>query len=431
MKPSPFQILWLVLGAGVAAGALLVAGTRTPSGAPSPFGFPQIVLAQTLAALPLAWVAAAALGEVLPALRYRILVPFWAGIALLLAWLTWRYGDRLGPRLDQNHLGAGVRLLVRVLWCQLLTFPWALVAVGWTSGEGDHDRTPAMVPSVLAKRALLLTGVLLAAVAPPLAYINYLAAQKLAAANQALDLGNVVRAMEPLAGLSDLDWHDPAVRFPNGQVETPADALQLARELIAEAHRQIEHFESQTGGTPREQALRRMAIARTWLRLNRPELARTALEPLLDVQPGAVVLAARARQEEGQWTSAINGYRKAVEMLERANSEDPAVQENYWTAYTQMAFCYRELRDFNAAERAYQEALEKLPQREAALRFQLGRHYQLAGRPADAQAQWLRAVQLAPTEFQREVERLSLEQAQGESPGCLVGRWPGIGSGED
>ena len=92
-------------------------------------------------------------------------------------------------------------------------------------------------------------------------------------------------------------------------------------------------------------------------------------------------------------------------------------------AYNGLAFNARETKAYRQAEEAYLEALEKVPQARAHFHFQLGRHYQARGRPADAAYHLETAVSLDPATYAEQARPL-LATMSNQTPGCLLRGWP-------
>jgi len=105
----------------------------------------------------------------------------------------------------------------------------------------------------------------------------------------------------------------------------------------------------------------------------------------------------------------------------RAGGATAAVVSARVKAYNGLAFSARERKAFAEAEAAYVEALEKVPAARAHFHFQLGRHYQAGGRPADALHHLETAVQLDPA--YAEPARPLTETLHSQTPGCLLRAW--------
>ena len=85
-----------------------------------------------------------------------------------------------------------------------------------------------------------------------------------------------------------------------------------------------------------------------------------------------------------------------------------------------LAFNAREDRRPQDAEKIYRDAIADLPDAEAAyFHFQLGRHYELGGRPRDALAELQTAARLNPVQFARPVAVL-IDSMRVNSPACVL-----------
>src|SRR5207249_4479740 len=110
----------------------------------------------------------------------------------------------------------------------------------------------------------------------------------------------------------------------------------------------------------------------------------------------AALLQAAVLQDRGRWEESSRGYRWALALLAGASATDPGALGGQVKAYEGLAFNARERKAYREAEATYHEALERLPQAQAHFHFQLGRHYQLGGRPGPALHHLQTAAQLDP-----------------------------------
>lgn len=85
-----------------------------------------------------------------------------------------------------------------------------------------------------------------------------------------------------------------------------------------------------------------------------------------------------------------------------------------------LAFNAREDHRPQDAERLYRSTIDELPAAEAAyFHFQLGRHYELAGRPHNALRELQTAARLSPAQFAGPVEAL-IDSMRLHSPACVI-----------
>ena len=122
-------------------------------------------------------------------------------------------------------------------------------------------------------------------------------------------------------------------------------------------------------------------------------------------------------ERERDFAASNAQYETAARLLADAESS-PNVTSGLVRAYTGMAFTARELGQPAAAEAIYQRALTEVPTAAPYFHFQLGKHYELAGRPLAASEQLRRATALAPDAFGRQAEQ-RLKHLSAGTPGCL------------
>jgi tetratricopeptide (TPR) repeat protein len=97
-------------------------------------------------------------------------------------------------------------------------------------------------------------------------------------------------------------------------------------------------------------------------------------------------------------------FAEALPLLESAadNGESPAMR------LTNVAICYAMLRDYTAAEKTFNEALQADPTFPMTL-FELGGMYWNSGRPTDAERVWLTAIKNFPDDERVENARSNIQ----------------------
>ena len=112
----------------------------------------------------------------------------------------------------------------------------------------------------------------------------------------------------------------------------------------------------------------------------RPAVPRDELSPWASTDAEAALLLAAVFERERDFAASNAQYETAARLLADAESS-PNVTSGLVRAYTGMAFTARELGQPAAAEAIYQRALTEVPTAAPDFHFQLGKHYELAGRP--------------------------------------------------
>jgi tetratricopeptide (TPR) repeat protein len=151
--------------------------------------------------------------------------------------------------------------------------------------------------------------------------------------------------------------------------------------------------------------------------LGRLDDAAALTEPLQDTDANAAQLLAVVRQKQKRYEESSVLYRKALAVL----GEGPEAIANRVQAYDGLAFNARAMKRPGDAEAAYREAMTRLPAAAAHFHFQLGRHYQLGGRPANALQHLQQAAHLDPSRYAEQARPL-IEELNRSTPGCFVGR---------
>jgi tetratricopeptide (TPR) repeat protein len=155
--------------------------------------------------------------------------------------------------------------------------------------------------------------------------------------------------------------------------------------------------------------------------LGRTDAARELMRPWMERSSSAALLWAMLERDEGRWESSDEGFRRALEQMrrERAAGSQGLPPQGLRAPYDGLAFNARAQRQPQVAEQLYRQALAELPEDEAYFRFQLGLHYQLGGRPLEAQAELAAAARL-DAEAYGEPARQLIDRLRVETPACLV-----------
>jgi tetratricopeptide (TPR) repeat protein len=362
-----------------------------------PFGFARIVIAHSIASLPLALL----LGRKVSA---RLAAP-WAGpgkaalcvasifVALLLM-AVFREGSEL-----LAGAGSHLKVVMRSLWCLALQLPCCLALV--PAGKKSGDYQPACLDLILAAAvAVLLPG----------AYAAQVIVAQSASFADNLERGRLLRARAALEGILDLAGTEPILN------RSPADWRNVLEQELAGALGALRV--PLPKNAPSDLRLRRAMLLGMVDRLDEAE---QELQGLAAEMPSAKLLLAVVLQWRARWVESSALYREILERQLPAAWQNAQSLGDCIAAYDGLAFNARERKEYPLAEAAYREALSRLPPAVAAhFHFRLGQHYHQAGRPAAALEHLKAAANLRPDNYAERIGPL-VEQIRRFTPACFLG----------
>ncbi len=378
----------------------------------SPFGWYHLAVLHLVAVLPVSILMAGSIVRSLSPRISGVATILGAALALAVAWWTVTGGDVVGLTLEKVKAGFAVRLGTRIIWCLVLVAPWCWVAYRLTgstrreAGDGDASGLTATVLAVFVACGL------------PAAYTFHFVREQTAIANNHLSGGRLWKAEPVLAALCEVGSSLPvASPAASGRRVAP----RVARDELA-AEMAFHAAEAERPPTPDAPAAEQVQYVRHLVVLGKLAQARSALETVADVDASAALLMAAILDQQQQCEQSHRWYATAASLLS-ADSAPPT--DLRMIAYDGLAKTARDLRRYRDAERVYQEAIRELPDQEAYYRFQLGRHYQLGGRPADAMAAFQKAAELRPEQFALEGPQVAgyLKKLREETPTCVLPSW--------
>jgi tetratricopeptide (TPR) repeat protein len=383
-----------VLAVAVPAAALHfgAADERTAAGLTAPpFGWPRVLVAHLVTALPLGLLLAGRLRTV-PAVKESAR-GLWAVAGLAVAGLAVPLSAALGEAVDGGTAGAAPLLALRAALAVALVLPWCV----WL--------TDAAPPAGAGLRFGLAAA---AALVPCALYADGVAAARTEQAADLFRRGRLVRADAVLAGLVELGGERPVQGKPPAEVRRSlASALPRLRQRAAASL------------PPTAPPAARLDRAVLMIQLERPADAAALLEPLEADHTAALLLASVYRDQERWAESDARFERVLAAALPRA--ADPVARADALTALEGLAFNARADGRPADAERVLTRGLEALPDRAALFHFQLGRHYHDGGQSGRALAHLREAARLDPAEYGEPAARL-IRQIQSATPACLS--WP-------
>jgi len=399
MKASTAKMSGLALAGIVSAWALLPAagGQRQAMNmAVAPFGWGRVVVVHVATALLLSWVIAEVVWAVFPKLRSRRLTPLWIAGSLTLAWWTASHGSLVGEVADLAGAGYVGRLVVRVLWCVVLQLPWCLAILAVTPNTMSSKRDPLAIAHLFAL-ALVVAFVV------PLAYVDSLIDDQTALAKKHCGNNHVERARNIVWRLCDLGstkclWKLDVNGDGAAEEYSPLSARAILEQDRAELTRKGASLRS-----VKRTDWQQVQLAQHLVSLGELDQAESVIRPVAPRDARAAVVLAQIHQQRKEWQQGSHWFQSALELARSARSGQPAearlntkIQVH---AYNMLAHNARELDQYDLAASYYLDALERLPAHQAYYHHQLGRHYELWGRPVKAVEHFSRAFHLDPQRY--------------------------------
>ena len=249
---------------------------------------------------------------------------------------------------------------------------------------------------------------MLVAVGLPASYTADLIRRQTKTANDMLQRQTIVRAAPVIAALRDVGSDKPVAN------QSPAACLQPLMTSISRLEVEL----ARPIGSPlsAEATIERAAALAMLDRL--PEATRL-MEPLSVRNPQAALLLAAILQQREDWQASSDGYRHALELLDGLPADDVQSAAMRVRAYNGIAFNARELKHYQEAEATYLEGLRLIPAARAHFHFQLGMHYQLAGRPLKSAEHMQAAARIDPANYATSAATV-LRKLNLETPGCGI-----------
>jgi tetratricopeptide (TPR) repeat protein len=173
----------------------------------------------------------------------------------------------------------------------------------------------------------------------------------------------------------------------------------------------------------------RLALSLDLAALEQFAQARAIVEQDARRDPRAAIVVGGVLQDEQMWEQSSRWFRTAVKLLRQRRDAPATADRDYRTPYDALAANARELRQYTQAEALYHEAIRQAPSQAAYFHFQLGRHHQLGGRPAQAMQEFAEAAKLDPAEFGEPAAHLIASLRTG-TPACLLAPPAGVETSE-
>ena len=364
--------------------ASLVAQRPEPVG---PFAYPAVAVFSTCSVLPLAWLLCRA-ARVAPA-RRSLQYLLYCCLGSVVGLVTLRFGHVVESLITTDAFL--YRHLVRVFWCLLLTCPWMLAMHAAVGVEYAWHRSWIDWAIVACLAGLL-----------PAFYAIHLSDSETRQCERYLRSQRVLRALETCDRLYQLGSSQPI-----GELPVPALRMELTQRVL-DIQQTIQSI-SQNGNQP-------MVLAEHYLMLDDYDAAREALEHVPDQDPRAALKLATILQYQERWADCDEQLQRTLELLDGENKRDQEMQDMRVEVIRRRVDCLRQQKQFRAAESVLQEALRSETDAQATFHFELGRHYQMGGRPWEAAEQFQLAGEADPA-FGPLVQPMLSEMAQ-STPFC-------------
>jgi tetratricopeptide (TPR) repeat protein len=305
----------------------------------------------------------------------------------------------MGDLLDEFPADFTTRGFFRSLLCVSMALPWAVAArVGQSSKTGSGV-------------VLLVVGLAIAFVLPGV-WADKLSKEMIDLTVDELEARRITRASRLVSGVCDLD------PFRTGRFNGPRHLVEFRRELALRETRLAEHLASLTPETMSSN--NRLQYANDLISLDRLNEAEAALRELVRTVPPANLLLARVLHLQGRYAESDSALKELLAAGLPFVRTKPSIRKACLDAYDLLV--ENATRRGRSADReaVLKEGLDTLPDEEAYLRFQLGRHYKLTGRPGEAMAQLTEAVRLNRA-YEPSAEAL-IRELRELTPACVIGR---------
>ncbi|HEY1600489.1 MAG TPA: hypothetical protein VGG64_12860 [Pirellulales bacterium] len=398
-----------VLGgcAALAVAGLSLAGAAGWHGAgvATVFGWQRVAVVHLLSTLPASVCLAALVTQRFSLGRPRLMGILWASVGTIVALFVAGALPDVARAVDADHVGFIARALLRVGTCLILELPWCLAAECWAEAWEDRARRDQQ-PDRATLAALVIA--ILAAVGLPAAYAVDLYRRQTAVAADLIERQQLVAAQRVITRLCAIGSVRPIAGIAPAAIER-----KLAESIVTLDQRleKSQIAEMKPAG--------QIEQARLLAMLDRGAEASQLLNPLAAAHAEAALLLAAVLQQQRQWTESSQWYRTGAELLQ-AEPDSAANTAGRVRALNGLAFNARERTQYAEAEAAYRQGLATIPAAAGHFHFQLGRHYQQAGRPLSAAEHLKAAAELAPETYAQQAQQL-LRQLAAESPGCVLG----------
>lgn len=404
MKPSDLRLILGCVAAVIVPAAVLhfaAPSERLAAGlTAAPFGWPRVLLAHLVTALPLGLVAArwlrasSAVHEAAPVL--------WVAVGAGGAGLAAAVCPALGEAVSGGGLDATVLLVLRAALALALVLPWCV----WALAKPEPGANARVGPGVLFGLGAA------AAVVPCGLYAEAVVAARTEQAADLVRRERVVRADAVLTGLVELGSDRPVGKKPPAEVRKAYAAV-------------IPRLKQAGNGSlsPAAPPKARLERALLMIQLDRLDEAADLLRPLAEHDDTAALLLATVLRDQERWATSDELYARVLDAQLPRAATDRSAAGACLTAVEGLAFNARADGRPADAERVLTRGLDALPAHAAQFHFFLGQHYHDGGRTGPAVEHLRAAARLDPASHAEPAAKL-IRQIQTATPACLTLRSP-------
>ncbi len=357
----------------------------------SPFALNQVLIVHLIGVLPLclwsAWQTVRWLGAGGPWLAGGV------GGGLIVAAVSAALAPSVSAAAGQ--LTPHETVVARLVWCGLLELPWCLAGMAWVVRHFDF-RGFFWVDGLICLLFALL----------PWLHVQ----QTIERESQLVADATINQQYLTALGITE-----QLVALGSSQI-----AGQPARELETGLAAQVQRLRQATsvGLSVDASVEQRLERARMLYSLADFEAVHRVLDGLDKVNPRAAVQLAMAEEVQGHWSAAAEGYGGAIQQLTAAAPLSADQLRVLRIAFERRVNNLRRLGESPQAERELRAGMEAWPAARDAFLMQLGYHYVMAGRTAEAMEFFRQAAQ-ANSRLKPIVE-VELAKLSQQAQGCLL-----------
>ncbi|MFL5245153.1 MAG: tetratricopeptide repeat protein [Gemmataceae bacterium] len=399
MKRSDLRLLvGTVLAVAVPAAVLDLGNDdfrRAAELSAAPFAWRGILLAHLAAALPLALLIA---GWIRSSKTLASSAPWpWMVLGATVAGIGTALLPEFGDAIDQAHLGALPRLLLRSALAFLLVLPWCVAALD--RSVGIPRRWPLRIAVVVA------IGL---AVVPCAMYTETALADRTQEAARLLANERLVKAEGIVTGLCELGSNRPI------GTAAPIKMRKRLAATVAELRWQVDQPFFSAADMPAD----RVSRAVVFVRLERLDDAAALLRPIVPDNDTASLMLAAVYQNQERWAESDALFAATLKKMLPLASTQEAARAACRTALDGLADNAR-FDDRPADVEAFlNRGLQQLPEDAAHYHFLLGRHYHENGRFSLALDHLRTAAQLDVPNLSQPTDDL-IRRIRTSTPGCF------------
>ena len=417
-------LIFVALGIIVPSSTLSLAGLLQLGIWPAcvePFGLNRILIGYLISCLPISMVCAAwfrdRYSQFATSIRFAaiicgLLVAFGSAVISL---------EQVASNLGEQQLG---RHLGRILWTFCLQLPWiiaACFAIDESSSVGI--RKPDLKGVLTAALVILVV---------PVCYVEFVIERQLGifrAEREHLQIAKAWKTVSRLNSLGTKPWTSTnTVVADAGRINERNQLEKIELELEKELGNIYGFLAAETlnGDSTDEQKinyalqLSKLAgenIDRDYLS---EAMAILQTDDLCKKHPRAALIMGSIFEHQSKFQEAVEHYERVLDLSASMGDTIEAQQEaTVFIGYERLANNLRRSGKGKAAEKLLLDARDKFPERTVVFNYQLGLHYELAGRPLNA----IECFQTIPTSAPRfgELAAARLNNIQKRQLGCRIG----------